>query len=209
MGRLACQRKPPLLLIETAVRYRSLLLLGAPGSGKGTQGKILGTIPGFFHCASGEIFRSLDPKSSAGQLFWHYSTRGELVPDALTVQIWQEHLRSMIDQGRFRPQEDYLVLDGIPRNVNQVHMLAPYVEILRVFHLSCPNRAILLERLRQRARKEGRPDDAKEEVILQRLKTYEEETRPILSCFSEDLVLHVDATQLPYQVLRAILNALP
>jgi adenylate kinase len=209
MGPLACQGKPPLLEIKATVRYRSLLLLGAPGSGKGTQGKILGSIPGFVHCASGDIFRSLDPKSPAGQLFWHYSTRGELVPDEVTVAIWQEHLRSLIEQGRFDPERDYLVLDGIPRNVRQVQMLSPHVEIHWVFHLSCPDRAVLLERLRDRARKEGRPDDAKEQVILQRLKTYEEETRPILRCFPEERIVHVDATQVPYRVLRQILNRLP
>ena len=42
-------------------RYRTILLFGPPGAGKGTQGKILGSIPGFLHVASGDVFRSLDP----------------------------------------------------------------------------------------------------------------------------------------------------
>ena len=49
------------------MRYKSVLLFGAPGSGKGTQGKIIGTIPGFFHTACGDIFRSLDLSSEMGQ----------------------------------------------------------------------------------------------------------------------------------------------
>ena len=60
--------------------YRTILLFGAPGSGKGTQGKILGSIPGFFHCACGDVFRSLDLKTEIGQAFLAYSSRGELVP---------------------------------------------------------------------------------------------------------------------------------
>jgi hypothetical protein len=51
----------------SAMRYRTILLFGAPGSGKGTQGKILGQIPGFFHSATGDIFRSLDLQSETGR----------------------------------------------------------------------------------------------------------------------------------------------
>ena len=62
------------------MRYKCVLLFGAPGSGKGTQGKIIGTIPGFFHTACGDIFRSLDLSSDMGRIFWEYSSRGQLVP---------------------------------------------------------------------------------------------------------------------------------
>jgi len=51
------------------MRYQCVLLFGAPGSGKGTQGKIIGTIPGFFHTACGDIFRSLDLTSDMGRIF--------------------------------------------------------------------------------------------------------------------------------------------
>ncbi|MBV8280374.1 MAG: nucleoside monophosphate kinase, partial [Verrucomicrobia bacterium] len=47
--------------------YRSYLLFGAPGSGKGTQGKALGTVPRFFHCACGDVFRSIDTRTKLGQ----------------------------------------------------------------------------------------------------------------------------------------------
>ncbi len=50
-------------------RYSSVLLFGAPGVGKGTQGKLLGHIPGFFHLATGDIFRSLDEESELGKKF--------------------------------------------------------------------------------------------------------------------------------------------
>ncbi len=65
-------------------RYRTLLIFGAPGSGKGTQGKALGSVPRFFHCACGDVFRSLDTRTKLGQAFLDYSSRGELVPAEIT-----------------------------------------------------------------------------------------------------------------------------
>ncbi len=62
-------------------RYKTILLFGAPGAGKGTQGKILGKVPGFYHLACGDVFRSLDMGSDLGRSFMEYSSRGELVPD--------------------------------------------------------------------------------------------------------------------------------
>jgi adenylate kinase len=48
------------------MKFRTILLFGAPGSGKGTQGKALGVIPGYFHCACGEVFRSLKHDTPLG-----------------------------------------------------------------------------------------------------------------------------------------------
>src|SRR4051812_47363348 len=77
------------------MRYKTILLFGAPGSGKGTQGKILGAIPGFFHTACGDIFRSLDLQSEMGRIAWEYSSRGELVPDEFTVKLWKQYIKGM------------------------------------------------------------------------------------------------------------------
>ena len=76
------------------MKFRTILLFGAPGAGKGTQGKILGTIPNFFHCACGDVFRSLKPDSSVGQIFLDYSSRGQLVPDQPTVDLHVAALES-------------------------------------------------------------------------------------------------------------------
>src|SRR5262245_38139006 len=75
-------------------RFQTVLLFGAPGAGKGTQGRILGAIPGFFHLSCGEVFRSLDMTSDLGRKFLHYSQRGELVPDDITVRMWQENMHA-------------------------------------------------------------------------------------------------------------------
>ncbi|MDY7107425.1 MAG: nucleoside monophosphate kinase, partial [Planctomycetota bacterium] len=95
--------------------YKCVLLFGAPGTGKGTQGKMLGENDGFIHLATGDIFRSLDKESELGQKFLYYSSRGELVPDDLTIRLWQDHVRGLIDAGTYDPTRDILLLDGMPR----------------------------------------------------------------------------------------------
>ena len=106
-----------------AGRYQSVLLFGAPGVGKGTQGKLLGHIPGFFHLATGDIFRSLDKESELGRKFLEYSSQVLLVPDEFTIRACQGHMQQKIEAKDFRPGTDLLVLDGIPPNVNQAQIL--------------------------------------------------------------------------------------
>src|SRR5690242_3912271 len=98
------------------MKYRTVLLFGAPGAGKGTQGKILGAIPKFFYFACGDVFRNLTIEKELGRIFVEYSSRGELVPDEPTVQLWRETITASQAAGRFNPDRDILLLDGIPRN---------------------------------------------------------------------------------------------
>jgi adenylate kinase len=184
----------------------AFLILGAPGSGKGTQGKILGTIPRFFHCACGDVFRSLDTRTPLGQRFVHYSSRGELVPDELTIELWHAQIINWSDVHIYKPDIDFLVLDGIPRNVRQAEILSEHVEVHQVFHLSCPDRDELARRMRKRALKDNRIDDASDKVIQQRIATYEAETKPILEFYSAEKVFDIDATQAPVKVLRDIVD---
>ena len=188
------------------VNYRTILLFGAPGAGKGTQGKILGTIPNFFHCACGDVFRSLKTDSSVGQIFLDYSSRGELVPNAPTIQLWHHFIEGSIKAGRFRPEEDTLVLDGIPRNVAQSEMLQATIEVLAIFNLRCRRGHVLVERLQRRALKENHLDDANLDVIRNRLKTYERESKPVLDFYGKKLIHHIDAGQTPLQVVFDILQ---
>ena len=186
--------------------YRTYLLFGAPGSGKGTQGKALGSVPRFFHCACGDVFRSIDTRTKLGQAFIYYSGRGELVPDELSLELWNESILGAVETHRFKPELDTLVLDGIPRNLKQAELMESRIEILRVFHLYCPERATLVQRLKKRALKDNRLDDANEAVIRKRLQTYEMETKPILNYYDPALISTIDATQSPARVLWEILG---
>lgn len=186
-------------------RYRTILILGAPGSGKGTQGKVLGFVPRFHHLACGDVFRSLDTRTPLGQKFVEYSSRGDLVPDDLTVQLWYENVKQRVDGHFFKPEIDFLVLDGIPRNVEQARLMEEHIDVLKVFHLSCPDRTELARRLRKRALKDNRFDDANEAVIQNRFATYEAETKPILEYYAGDRIVGIDASQAPAKVLYDIL----
>ncbi|MCL4790117.1 MAG: nucleoside monophosphate kinase [Verrucomicrobia bacterium] len=188
------------------MKYRTILLFGAPGAGKGTQGKILGTIPNFFHCACGDVFRSLTTSSPLGKTFIEYSSRGELVPDEPTVELWRSFIQGCERSNRFRPKDDTLVLDGIPRNRHQAEMLADTLDVKAVFYLHCTNFEALVQRLQKRALKENRLDDANLDVIRDRLKTYEKETKPVLNFYGRKLTHRIDSTQSPVKVLRDILR---
>ena len=187
------------------MKYHTSLPFGAPGSGKGTQGRSLGSIPRFFHCACGDVFRTLDTRTKVGRAFLDYSSKGQLVPDEITVELWQARIDSAVEAHEFKPDIDVLVLDGIPRNVGQARIMDEMIDVKKVFHLSCPDRDQLFARLKKRALKDNRLDDANEEVIQRRLQTYETESKPVLDYY-RDRVEMIDATQPPARVLYNILT---
>jgi adenylate kinase len=188
--------------------YRTYLLFGAPGSGKGTQGKALGMVPRFFYCACGDVFRSIDTRTKVGQAFIQYSSRGELVPDEISIELWEESISAHVETHRFKPELDILLLDGIPRNLQQAKLMQSRIEVVKVFHLSCPDRSTLVERLKKRALKDNRLDDVNETVIRKRLETYDIETRPVLGYYEPALIHTIDATQSPARVLWEILGVI-
>jgi len=190
------------------MKFRTILLVGAPGAGKGTQGKILGTIPNFFHCACGDVFRNLTIDSELGRIFVRYSSKGKLVPDTYTVRLWRDNIKAQTQLGRFDPERDTLVLDGIPRNLHQAKMLQEALDIVAVFNFICPDENQLAARLQRRALRDNRLDDANLEVIKKRLAIFEKETTPILAYYGPELVHTIDSTQTPINVLRDILRVL-
>jgi len=190
-----------------SARYRSVLIFGAPGVGKGTQGKLLGAVPGFYHLSTGDIFRSLDPDSETGRIFHAYSTRGELVPDEFTIRLWREHVKKLIPAGKFDPQRHLLILDGIPRNASQAEQMDGDIEVLKIVHLVAGDEAVLLERMQRRARRENRHDDADEGVIRNRWNVYNRETLPVLEHYGDERCAEIDAIGSPGRVLIDVLQA--
>ncbi|MCB1094613.1 MAG: nucleoside monophosphate kinase [Verrucomicrobiae bacterium] len=184
----------------------TIVLFGAPGCGKGTQGAALGAVPRFFHFACGDVFRSLETRTPLGQEFISYSSRGKLVPDELTIRLWRSRIDKMVEASAYKPDIDFLVLDGIPRTIEQAQMLEQHLNVVRVFHLSCPDRAELHRRLQKRAIKDNRLDDANEDVIKRRLKTYENESKPLLEFYRDRGVVEIDASQPPIKVLHDIVS---
>jgi adenylate kinase len=186
-------------------KYRSFLIFGAPGCGKGTQGSIIAQIPRFHYFSCGDAFRALEARSSLGQKFVEYSSKGQLVPDEFTIELWKNQIQARISSMAFKPDIDFLWLDGIPRNPEQAALLEPFCEVLKVFHLSCPDRDELARRIRKRALKQNRLDDANEAVIRKRFEIYDNESKPIIEYYA-GRVVHIDASQSPVKVVSDILH---
>ncbi len=192
----------------SATIYKSALLFGAPGVGKGTQGEILGSIPGFHHFSMGDAFRSLDPNSDLAARVRTYSSKGELVPDDITIELFHTDLAARVLAGTYNPATELLLLDGIPRNTNQAGLLEESLDVLAIIHLTTSDKQTLFARLAARARKQGRADDAKEDVIKRRWDVYQQETQPVLAHYKTNLVHNLDALGTPAEVLQKILTEL-
>jgi len=188
------------------MKFKTILLFGAPGSGKGTQGSILGSIPGLVHVACGEIFRDLRVGTPLGRVFLDYSSRGALVPDDFTVQLWKDYTDGMVGRGRYDPESDILILDGIPRNVAQARLMDEYIDVKRLFYLDTADKEKMYLRLKRRALHENRLDDASDTTIQNRLYVYEAETAPVLNYYPADKIKRVDTGRTPIEVLTDILT---
>jgi adenylate kinase len=146
------------------------------------------------------------PETPLGKIFLEYSSRGQLVPDESTIELWRQCIDNSTRAGRFHPDADTLVLDGIPRNVAQAEMLSGTLNVIAVFYLTSRNPENLVHRMQRRALKENRLDDANLDVIRQRLKTYEKETKPVLNFYGRKLVHRVNTDGAPVRIFSEILK---
>lgn len=192
----------------THKRYAAVLLFGPPGAGKGTHGGILAQVPGLFHLSSGEIFRTLNPSSDEAKEVFKYTSRGELAPDELTIQIWRRWLKGQIATNRFKPREDLLILDGIPRNVNQCELIGDHIEVMKLIHLGNSDEQTMINRITRRAMIEGRADDGDEEIIRRRFAIYRQETAPMLDFYPPEIVTEVDSQGTAIEVLDRIIHCI-
>jgi adenylate kinase len=168
-------------------------------------------MPGYFHCACGDVFRSLDPASETGQEFAKYSKSGSLVPDELTVRLWRQAIHEKIASRQYNPDKQLLLLDGIPRTLEQAHLLSPDLDVRAVINLFCNDVEQIVQRLSKRAKLENRADDTDIEIIRHRIDVYEEQTAPLLSYYTRGKVYRVNATRpaeaVTADILAAIANA--
>ena len=194
--------------VADKVIYPAILMFGGPGSGKGTQGVVLGQMPNLEHLAMGDIFRALDTQSDIGEEFLSYSTKGLLVPDELTVRVFRRHIEQRVHNCTIVPDYHTLILDGIPRTTRQVALLADFIDVKRIVHLVMDDKDALVARLMNRAKKSNRPDDAERPVIENRIEVYERETKPVLEAYHKKFIARVNADQHPLAVLRDICDCL-
>jgi adenylate kinase len=183
-----------------------LLLIGPPGSGKGTQGDLLCKRFGVAHIAAGDLLRAeVEDGSPLGKEAADYIDRGELVPDQLVIDLVMPIVLAAAADGGY-------VLDGFPRSVGQALVARRMAEEAgavpdAVIYLEAP-RDELVARILARAEVEGRSDDTAD-VVHNRLEIFDEATSPLIEYFRGRGLLHVvDAGRSEEEVAAAILAAI-
>ena len=177
-----------------------LVLLGPPGAGKGTQAEKLAEKLGIPQISTGELFRrNIDNGTKLGLEAKRYLDAGDLVPSELTNQLVDDRLDDPDAAGGF-------ILDGYPRSVEQAKALHEMLERRGTDIDAVVEFRVSQDELLQRLKARGRADDT-EDVILNRMKVYREETAPLLEYYSGQLKT-VDAVGSMDEVFARALQAL-
>ncbi|MBI3158922.1 MAG: adenylate kinase [Chloroflexi bacterium] len=212
-----------------------VVMLGAPGAGKGTQAKIISDRLGLPHVSSGDIFREhLKNQTELGKLADGYMNRGELVPDDVTIAMIQERLN--------RPDcSPGAVLDGFPRTPVQAAALAtmlaeaggkcvdvvPYIkvgedELVRRLtgRWTCQENGHIFHEVFSPPKQAGvcdhdgsalyQREDDKAETVTRRIRVYLEQTAPLVAYYrNAGVLVEIDGNQAIEEVTAALLAALP
>lgn len=152
----------------------NIILFGPPGAGKGTQSAKLIEKYNLMHISTGDLFRKhLKEGTSLGKLAKEYMDKGNLVPDQLVIDMVDDKIKSSGKIGG-------IIFDGFPRTIPQAEaldqLLASKNAPIKILVELVVDEDELRKRLADRAMKENRPDDAKPEVIENRIKVYKAET---------------------------------
>lgn len=188
--------------------WHAAIVLGLPGTGKSTMCRALAPMPNLVHSGAGDILRELKPETPAGRKAGPYMHRGELVPDDLMLEVWREHTHRQVKLGRFTPDQQTLLLDGIPRTLDQARGIEGDVDVRAVLFLDVDDDGVLVRRLLSRGKESGRSDDRSELVIRRRIADHREQVLPVLEAYPEAIRRRVDAGRHALPVLADVADAL-
>jgi adenylate kinase len=182
-----------------------LILLSPPGAGKGTHAKLLSQATGIAHISSGDLLRAETARGTKlGLRLAEYTRRGDLVPDDLIFEIL---IPVVVDASR---NTGGYLLDGFPRTLPQALRAAQVgmeLDLLSdaAIYLTAPDK-VLVERILDRAQRDGRADDTRE-VIQHRLAVFAEQTQPLVSYYrGRGILIELD-TDRPQADVHADLRA--
>lgn len=172
-----------------------LLLIGAPGAGKGTQAVRLAERLGLTHISSGDLLRQHVTEGTAlGKQVQQYVSRGDLVPDQIVLDMLRKPIVAASQAGGY-------VLDGFPRTVEQAQIAYETARDLGVAVQVAIHLAVDRDELVRRLLARGRGSDDTQEVIEHRLEVYEERTRPMIDYYAQrELLLTVNGARPPDEV---------
>jgi len=161
----------------------NVILFGPPGSGKGTQAKMLEEKFGLIQVSTGDLFRyELGNNTPLGQAARSYMDQGQLVPDEVTVGMLKNKISQFPDSNGF-------IFDGFPRTTPQAEALDALLsesgeQVNTLIALAVDDDEIV-KRLLERGKTSGRADDANEEVIRKRIAVYKSETEPVYNYYNK------------------------
>jgi adenylate kinase len=176
----------------------NIILLGAPGSGKGTLGKQLAEKYGYTLISTGDILRE-EKKSGSdiGKKINDILGKGNLVPDEIVNQIVENKLKNF--EGQF-------ILDGFPRTLPQGEFLDKIADIGLVIFLDVSDNTIR-DRIIERGKTSGREDDQNVDIINRRIVQYKAETQPLVEFYkSKKILAQIDGENSIQEVFNIVQN---
>ena len=179
-----------------------LILIGAPGSGKGTQAEILKKNYNLTHLSTGDMLReNVKEGTKLGRKASEYMQRGELVPDKLIIDMIEEKTSKEESVGGF-------LLDGFPRSLPQAEALDEMLKNKKLNLDAVVNLIVDEEELLKRLLGRGRSDD-NEETIRNRLNVFKNQTSPVLDYYREqEKVKDIDGAGLVEEIYERIVKSL-
>lgn len=174
---------PAIYQLKTTQHMTNLVLFGPPGAGKGTQAEFLKEKYNLIHISTGDVFRfNIKNETALGMLAKSYMDKGELVPDQVTIDMLSAEVEKNSDAKGF-------IFDGFPRTNAQAEALDKLMDtkdsqINAMIALEVDDE-VLVERLLERGKTSGRPDDADENIIRNRIKEYYKKTAILKNYYSE------------------------
>lgn len=161
----------------------NIVLFGKPGAGKGTQAEFLKDKYNLVHISTGDVFRyNLKNNTELGKQAKEYMDKGDLVPDELTIKMLQDEVEK-------NTQATGFLFDGFPRTIAQAEALDRFLaskgwNVTATVALEA-NDEVLIQRLLERGKTSGRPDDQDEEKIRNRYDEYNEKTAPLIDYYTQ------------------------
>jgi len=173
---------PNVYQLKNTKQMTNIVLFGPPGAGKGTQANFLKVKYNLVHISTGDVFRyNIKNETALGMLAKSYMDKGELVPDKVTIDMLNAEVEKNSDANGF-------IFDGFPRTDTQAKALDELMDskdsqINAMIALEVEDE-ILVERLLERGKTSGRPDDADESIIRNRITEYYNKTAILKDYYS-------------------------